>query len=73
MPPRGGHVPIDDDDDDFTGAAEHATRNAGGSGDMFSSVIGSFLGKKNQLANEEVDEEGTRTFLIDPRGARDYI
>ena len=49
----------DDDDDDFTGAAEHATRSAGGSGDIFSSVIGSFLGKKNQLANEDIDEQGT--------------
>lgn len=58
LPPRGGQVPFDDDDDDFTGAAEHATRNAGGSGgDLFSSVIGNFLGKKNQLANEEVDEQ----------------
>ncbi|KAG6368503.1 hypothetical protein INS49_002712 [Diaporthe citri] len=58
VPPRGGQVPFDDDDDDFTGAAEHATRNAGGSGgDIFSAVIGNFLGKKNQLANEEVDEQ----------------
>lgn len=60
VPPRGGQVPFDDDDDDFTGAAEHATRSAGGSGgDIFSTVIGSFLGKKNQLATEEIDEQGT--------------
>lgn len=59
LPPRGGgQVPFDDDDDDFTGAAEHATRSAGGSdGDIFSTVIGSFLGKKNQLATEDIDEQ----------------
>lgn len=66
VPPRGGQVPFDDDDDDFTGAAEHATRNAGGSGgDLFSSVIGNFLGKKNQLANEEVDEQGMQRSILE--------
>lgn len=59
VPPRG-HVPRGDDDDDLSGAAEHASRNAGGSGDrdLFSSVLGKFVGNKSQLADEEIDEQG---------------
>lgn len=58
-----GRYPRDDsNDEDFhQRAAEHASRNAGGSGgaDFFSGILGNFMGKKDQLANEEVDEQGT--------------
>lgn len=59
MPPRG-HVPRGDDDDDLSSAADHASRNAGSSGDrdLFSSVLGSFMGNKTHLASQEVDEQG---------------
>ncbi|KUI70083.1 hypothetical protein VM1G_11682 [Cytospora mali] len=59
LPPRG-HVPRGDDDEDLSGAAEHASRNAGSSGDrdLFSSILGNFVGNKSQLANEEIDEQG---------------
>lgn len=59
-----GYVPHGDDED-YSRAAEHASRSAGGSGesDFFSSIIGNFVGKKSQLANEEVDEEGTQFHL----------
>lgn len=56
-------VPHDDsNEEDFhQRAAEHASRNAGGSGgaDFFAGVLGNFMGNKSQLANEEVDEQGT--------------
>lgn len=54
-------VPHDDsNEEDFhQRAAEHASRNAGGSGgaDFFSGILGNFMGNKSQLANQEVDEE----------------
>ncbi|ROW07749.1 hypothetical protein VMCG_03634 [Cytospora schulzeri] len=58
MPTRG-QIPTGDDDDDLSGAAEHASRNAGGSGDrdLFSSILGNFVGNKSQLANEDIDEQ----------------
>jgi hypothetical protein len=58
--PIPGQVPTADDDDDLSGAAEHATRNAGGSGDrdLFSSILGNFVGNKSKLANEDIDEQG---------------
>lgn len=56
-------VPHDDsNEEDFhQRAAEHASRNAGGSGgaDFFSGILGNFMGNKSQLANQEVDEERT--------------
>lgn len=57
--PVPGQVPTADDDDDLSGAAEHATRNAGGSGDkdLFSSILGNFVGNKSKLANEDIDEQ----------------
>ncbi|KAI8626634.1 hypothetical protein F5Y19DRAFT_488010 [Xylariaceae sp. FL1651] len=51
-------------DDDFRGAAEHASRHAGDSGDtdLFSNLLGSLGQKKQKLANEDLDEdEAVRT------------
>lgn len=60
--PNRGYMPRDDSDEEgfHRRAAEHASRNAGGSGetDFFSGIISNFMGKKSQLANEDVDEEG---------------
>lgn len=56
-------VPHDDsNEEDFhQRAAEHASRNAGGSGgaDFFQGILGNFMGNKSQLASQEVDEQGT--------------
>lgn len=48
-----------DDDDDFSSAAEHASKHSGSSGDhsLFSSALGMLSGKKQHLASEDVDEE----------------
>lgn len=56
-----GYVPQGDDEVDYGRAAEHASRNAGSSGqtDFFSGIIGNFMGKKSQLAQEDIDEQGT--------------
>lgn len=57
-----GYIPSGDDDDlDYDQVAQHASRSAGGSGqaDFFSSIIGNFVGKKSQLAHEDIDEQGT--------------
>ncbi|KAI8965401.1 hypothetical protein F5Y11DRAFT_9231 [Daldinia sp. FL1419] len=56
--PAGGGYPRSDDDD-FRGAAEHATRHAGNSGssDLFSSLLGALTQKKQSLADEDVDED----------------
>lgn len=56
--PAGGGYPRSDDDD-FRGAAEHATRHAGSSGnrDLFSSLLGALTQKKQSLADEDVDED----------------
>lgn len=45
--------------DDFSGAAQHASRHAGDSGDsgMFSNVLGSLMGQQHHLQNQDVDEE----------------
>ncbi|ORY68611.1 uncharacterized protein BCR38DRAFT_423874 [Pseudomassariella vexata] len=53
--PAGGYGT----DDDMQGAAEHATRSAGGSGDssFFSTMIGALGQKKQNLSSEDVDEE----------------
>lgn len=62
MPGRG-YAPRDDSEEDgfHQRAAEHASRNAGSSGgaDFFEGVLGQFMGKKSQLQNEDVDEQGT--------------
>ncbi|KAK8072459.1 hypothetical protein PG996_005807 [Apiospora saccharicola] len=54
--PAGGYGA---DDDDFSGAAEHATRSAGASADpsLFSTLLGALTQKKQSLASQEVDEE----------------
>lgn len=41
------------------GAAEHASRHAGSSGDtdLFSSLLGALTQKKQSLADEDVDED----------------
>lgn len=61
-------MPHDDsNEEDFhQRAAEHASRNAGGSGgaDFFSGILGNFMGNKSQLANQEVDEERTSHPLL---------
>ncbi|KAH8682194.1 hypothetical protein BX600DRAFT_36680 [Xylariales sp. PMI_506] len=53
--PAGGYG----QDDDLRGAAEHASRHAGDSGDssFFSNVIGSLSQKKEHLAQQDVDED----------------
>ncbi|KAI1656849.1 hypothetical protein F4813DRAFT_362044 [Daldinia decipiens] len=56
--PAGGGIPRSDDDD-FRGAAEHASRHAGSSGDtsLFSGLLGALTQKKQALAEEDVDED----------------
>lgn len=60
--PQGGSYPAGGygQDDDLQGAAEHASRHAGSSGDssMFSNLLGSLSQNKGRLANEDVDEDG---------------
>jgi len=48
------------DDDDWRGAAEHASRHAGDSGnaDLFSNLLGALGNKKQQLENDDIDEDG---------------
>ncbi|EMR67596.1 hypothetical protein MGN70_006786 [Eutypa lata] len=60
--PQGGAYPAGggyDADDDLRGAPEHASRNAGGSGDhdFFSSIISAVTQKKQSLKDEDVDED----------------
>lgn len=61
--PHRGFVPRDDSEEEgfHQRAAEHASRNAGGSGhaDFFQGILGQFMGNKSQLQSEEVDEHGT--------------
>ncbi|KAI0415926.1 hypothetical protein F5X98DRAFT_345319 [Xylaria grammica] len=52
------------DDDDWSGAASHASQHAGdsGSADLFSNLLGALGQKKQRLAEEDVDEdEAVRT------------
>ncbi|KAI0506901.1 hypothetical protein F5B22DRAFT_427446 [Xylaria bambusicola] len=59
--PAGGHRA---DDDDWRGAADHASQHAGDSGnaDLFSNLLGSLGQKKQRLAEEDIDEdEAVRT------------
>ncbi|KAI1171769.1 hypothetical protein F4777DRAFT_34285 [Nemania sp. FL0916] len=52
------------DDDDWRGAAQHASQHAGDSGDadLFSNLLGALGQKKQHLANEDIDEdEAVRT------------
>lgn len=65
---HGGRFPaggFGQDDDDLRGAAEHASRQAGSSGDsdFFSTLLGAVSQKKGRLAEEDVDEEGLWTVL----------
>lgn len=55
--PAGGYGR---EDEDLSGAAEHASRHAGDSGDssLFSSILGSLGEKRGRVAQEDVDEEG---------------
>ncbi|KAK8132841.1 hypothetical protein PG999_001014 [Apiospora kogelbergensis] len=54
--PAGGYGA---EDDDFSGAAEHASRHAGDSGDssLFSTLLGALTQKKQSLADQDVDED----------------
>lgn len=70
-------MPRDDSEEEgfHQRAAEHASRNAGGSGgaDFFSGIMSNFMGNKSQLANEDVDEHGTcRPLLPQPPPHRPY-
>lgn len=55
--PAGGYGR---EDEDLSGAAEHASRHAGDSGDssLFSSILGSLGEKRGRVAQEDIDEEG---------------
>jgi hypothetical protein len=46
-------------DSDMSGAARTASQYAGDAGqeDFFSNILGSFTGKHQQLANEQLDED----------------
>ena len=48
------------DDDDWSGAADHASQHAGDSGnaDLFGSLLGALGQKKQRLAEEDIDEDG---------------
>lgn len=61
--PAGGYGR---DDDDLRGAAEHASRHAGDSGDssLFSNLLGALGQKKASLAQEDVDEDGMFKYLL---------
>ncbi|ETS82004.1 hypothetical protein PFICI_07006 [Pestalotiopsis fici W106-1] len=54
--PAGGYG---QEDDDLRGAAEHASRHAGDSGDssLFSTLLGALNEKRGNLAQEDVDED----------------
>ncbi|KAK8064853.1 hypothetical protein PG994_007491 [Apiospora phragmitis] len=54
--PAGGYGA---EDDDFSGAAEHASRSAGASADpsLFTTLLGALTQKKQSLAGQEVDED----------------
>ncbi|KAH8883656.1 hypothetical protein GQ53DRAFT_771614 [Thozetella sp. PMI_491] len=56
--PAGGGF-SHDEDEDFRGAAEHASRHAGSSGDsdFFGSILNSVGHRKQQIAQEDIDEE----------------
>ncbi|KAL7620277.1 hypothetical protein AAE478_009270 [Parahypoxylon ruwenzoriense] len=56
--PAGGGYPRADDDD-FRGAAEHASRHAGSSGssDLFSSLIGALTQKKQSLKDKKDNDD----------------
>ncbi|KAK6204136.1 hypothetical protein LQW54_008368 [Pestalotiopsis sp. IQ-011] len=61
-PAHGGSYPAGGygrEDEDLSGAAEHASRHAGDSGDssLFSSILGSLGEKRGRVAQEDVDEE----------------
>ncbi|KAI0861068.1 hypothetical protein F4860DRAFT_514138 [Xylaria cubensis] len=47
------------DDDDWNGAAQHASQHAGDSGDtdLFSNLLGALGQKKQRIADEDIDEE----------------
>lgn len=49
-----------DNDDDRNSAANDAAGRAGSSGnaDMFKSALGSLMSNKDQVAKEDIDEEG---------------
>lgn len=61
--PQGGGYPAGggfrhEDDEDFRGAAEAASRHAGDSGDagMFGGILNAIGQRKGELANEDIDE-----------------
>ncbi|KAF7518320.1 hypothetical protein G7054_g13506 [Neopestalotiopsis clavispora] len=59
---RGGSYPAGgygQEDEDLRGAAEHASRHAGDSGDssLFSTLLGALNEKRGNLAQEDVDED----------------
>ncbi|KAI0009459.1 hypothetical protein F4779DRAFT_373357 [Xylariaceae sp. FL0662B] len=60
-PAGGGYARADDDD--IRGAAEHAKRHAGESGDdnLFATLLGALGQKKQSLADEDVDEDDAVT------------
>jgi len=66
--PAGAGVPHDDDDD-FRGAADIASNHAGDSGDssFFSGILQSLVDKKQQVAEEDIDEDGKLLSRDHPR------
>lgn len=68
--PAGAGVPHDDDDD-FRGAADIASNHAGDSGDssFFSGILQSLVDKKQQVAEEDIDEDG-KLYFSHPLGNR---
>ncbi|KAI5863034.1 hypothetical protein GGS23DRAFT_567900 [Durotheca rogersii] len=57
--PAGGYARPDDDDDDIRGAADHASRHAGSSGDrdLFSSLLGALTQKKQAFVDKKDDDD----------------
>jgi hypothetical protein len=71
--PQGGNYPGgggygNDDDDDLQGAAKHASEHAGGSGDsnMFSSILSGFMGNKQNIGQQPINEQRISPFSPSP-------
>lgn len=60
FPLAGNLLSMLDNDDDRNQAADHAASRAGASGnsDMFKSILGSLVSQKDQVAKEDIDEDG---------------
>lgn len=55
--PAGGGYAYEQDDD-FRGAANHAANHAEEDESFFSSILNSLSAKKQQVAQEDIDEDG---------------